>query len=100
MPILPPIRKGWGMARLSYDSVEALIYDPVSANRTATRAALYALGFRRTDSVATLEGFVEYIQKRPPDIVLCEAQDQGEELCAAIQELRQGANCGNPFIVI
>ena len=32
------------MARLSYDSVEALIYDPVSANRTATRAALYSLG--------------------------------------------------------
>ena len=37
------------MARLSYDSVEALIYDPVSANRTATRAALYSLGFRRTE---------------------------------------------------
>ena len=88
------------MARLSYDSVEALIYDPVSANRTATRAALYALGFRRTDGVSTLEACMDAIQKRAPDIVLCEAQGAGEELCAAIQELRQGGGCDNPFIVI
>ena len=88
------------MTRLSYDSVEALIYDPVSANRTATRAALYALGFRRTESVSTLEACLDSIQKEPPDIVLCEAQGAGEELCAAIQELRHGGNCGNPFIVI
>ena len=88
------------MTRLSYDSVEALIYDPVSANRTATRAALYSMGFRHTDSVATLDAMMESIQKRPPDIVLCEAQGAGEELCAAIQQLRQGGVCDNPFIVI
>jgi DNA-binding response OmpR family regulator len=89
-----------GMTRLSYDSVEALIYDPVSANRTATRAALYALGFRRTETVSTLDAFVEAIQKRPPDIAVCDAQGAGEELCAAIQQLRQGGGCDNPFIVI
>ena len=88
------------MARLTYDSVDALIYDPVSANRTATRAALYALGFRRTDGVATLEACMDAIQKRAPDIVLCEAQGAGEELCAAIQDLRQGGGCDNPFIVV
>jgi DNA-binding response OmpR family regulator len=88
------------MARLAYDSVEALIYDPVSANRTATRAALYALGFRRTDGVSTLEACMDAIQKRAPDIVLCEAQGAGEELCAAIQNLRQGGGWDNPFIVV
>ena len=88
------------MARLSYDSVEALIYDPVSANRTATRAALYALGFRRTESVSTFDAFLEAIQNNPPDIVLCEAQGAGEELCGAIQQLRQGSASANPFIVI
>jgi DNA-binding response OmpR family regulator len=88
------------MARLSYDSVEALIYDPVSANRTTTRAALYALGFRRTETVSTFDAFVETVQKRPPDIVLCEAQGAGEELCNAIQQLRQGGAGENPFIVI
>jgi DNA-binding response OmpR family regulator len=88
------------MGRLSFDSVDALIYDPVSANRTATRAALYTLGFRRTESVATLEAFVEAIQKRPPDLALCEAQGADEELCQTIQQLRQGSGGYNPFIVV
>lgn len=88
------------MARLSYDSVEALIYDPVSANRTATRAALYTLGFRRTETVSSLEAMVEAIQKCPPDIVLCEAQGAADELCSVIQQLRQGSAGHNPFIVI
>ncbi len=88
------------MARLSYDSVEALIYDPVSANRTATRAALYAIGFRRTETVSTLEAMIESIQKGAPDIVLCEAQGAVEELCSAVQQLRQGSAGYNPFIVI
>ena len=87
------------MARLSYDSVEALIYDPVSANRTATRAALYSLGFRRTETVPTLEAMIEIIQKQTPDLVLAETQGAADELCSAIQQLRQGAGY-NPFIVI
>jgi CheY-like chemotaxis protein len=88
------------MGRLSFDAVDALIYDPVSANRTATRAALYSLGFRRTETVPTLENFVERIQAAPPDIALCEAQGATDELCEAIQLLRQGGTGHNPFIVI
>jgi len=88
------------MARLSYDSVEALIYDPVSANRTATRAALYSLGFRRTETVPTLEAMVDIIQKQAPDLVLAETQGAADELCLAIQQLRQGSSGYNPFIVI
>lgn len=88
------------MSRLSFDAVDALIYDPVSGNRTATRAALYALGFRRTETVATLDAFVESVQKSPPDIAVCEAQGAVEELCGIIQSLRQGGAGHNPFIVI
>ncbi len=88
------------MSRLSYDSVDVLIYDPVPSNRTATRAALYALGFRRTETVSTLEDFVQSVQKNPPDIALCEAQGASEELCATIQQMRQGGAGHNPFIVI
>jgi DNA-binding response OmpR family regulator len=88
------------MSRLSYDSVDVLIYDPVPSNRTATRATMYALGFRRTETVSTLEAFVEAVQKNPPDIALCEAQGAAEELCATIQQLRQGGAGYNPFIVI
>jgi CheY-like chemotaxis protein len=88
------------MGRLSFDAVDTLIYDPVSANRTATRAALYSLGFRRTETVPTLENFVARIQKSPPDLALCEAQGATDELCEAIQLLRQGGAGHNPFIVV
>jgi DNA-binding response OmpR family regulator len=88
------------MSRLSYDSVDVLIYDPVPSNRTATRATMYALGFRRTETVSSLDAFIEAVQKNPPDIALCEAQGAGEELCATIQQLRQGGAGYNPFIVI
>jgi len=89
------------MSRLSFDSAETLIYDPVAANRTATRAALYNLGFRRIESVATLDAFEDQIRRRPPDLALCEAQGADAELCSLIQMLRQGANgTYNPFLVI
>ena len=88
------------MGRLSFDSVDVLIYDPVSANRTATRSALYSLGFRKTETVSTLEAFIDAVQTNPPDIALCEAQGADEELCATIQQLRQGSAGHNPFIVI
>jgi DNA-binding response OmpR family regulator len=88
------------MARLSFDTTETLIYDPVAANRTATRAALYALGFRKIDTVSTLPAFMESIQRKPPDLALCECQGADAELCKMIQELRQGAAGFNPFIVI
>ena len=86
--------------RLSYDNVEALIYDPVSANRTSTCAALYALGFRLTEMAASIDGFIEAIRKRPPDLALCEAQDAGDEPCKAIQLLRQDVEACNSFIVV
>ena len=90
----------WVMSKLSFDSVDVLIYDPVAANRTATRAAMYALGFRRTETVSTIEAFLESVQKSPPDIALCEAQGAADDLCATIQQLRQGSAGFNPFIVI
>jgi DNA-binding response OmpR family regulator len=88
------------MSRLVYESTETLVYDPVAANRTATRAALYTLGFRRIETVATLDDFLEAIRRRPPDLALCEAQGADAQLCALIQELRQGGAGYNPFIVI
>jgi DNA-binding response OmpR family regulator len=88
------------MATLSYESAQTLIYDPVSGNRASTRAALYNLGFRHIETMATLEAFAECIKRRPPDLALCEAQGSDSELCAMIQSLRQGIDGHNPFVVI
>jgi CheY-like chemotaxis protein len=88
------------MNRLLYDTVEALIYDPVSANRMATRSALYSLGFRKIETVATVASFAENLRRRPPDIAFCEMQNADGDLCEVIQSLRQGSEGSNPFIVI
>lgn len=88
------------MSRLSFDTAEVLVFDPVSANRNATRAALYTIGFRRIETVGTLDAFGESIRRRPPDLALCESQGTENELCEAIQALRQGLTTYNPFIVI
>jgi DNA-binding response OmpR family regulator len=88
------------MQRLLYDTADALVYDPVAANRMATRAVLYTLGFRRIETVPTAKAFTELLHKRPPDLALCEMQGADEELCATIQALRQGSTGYNPFIVI
>ena len=88
------------MTRLSYDNAETVIFDPVAANRTASRAALFTLGFRRIEAVATLDAFAESIKRRPPDLALCETHGVVNELCTMIQGLRQGATGYNPFIVI
>jgi DNA-binding response OmpR family regulator len=88
------------MTRLSYDGAETVVFDPVAANRTSTRTALYNLGFRRIEAVATLDALSESIKRRPPDLAVCETQGMITELCATIQALRQGATGYNPFIVI
>ena len=88
------------MGRLAYDTTETLIYDPVTANRTATRAALYTLGFRHVETVGSLDAFSDAIRRRPPDLALCESQGSDTQLCRVIQELRQGTAGFNPFIVI
>jgi len=88
------------MAKLTYETADTLVYDPVGAHRTATRAVLYTLGFRKIDTVGSVEALSEAIRKRPPDLALCEAQGADAELCGMIQELRQGAGGFNPFLVI
>ncbi len=88
------------MARLSFDNAETLVYDPVSANRAATRSALYNLGFRHIETAPTLDTFSECIKRRPPDLALCEIQNADADLCAMIQGLRQATDGYNPFIVI
>ncbi len=88
------------MTRLSYDTAEVLLYDPVTANRTATRAVLFAVGFRNVETATTTKAFEELIHKRPPDLAVCEVQSADTELCGIIQSMRQGQMGQNPFVVI
>src|SRR5215469_3759595 len=86
--------------RLVFDTADTLVFDPVAANRNATRTTLYNIGFRRIETVGNLDAFAEAVKRRPPDLALCEAHGGVDELCAMIQNLRLGVTVYNPFIVI
>jgi DNA-binding response OmpR family regulator len=88
------------MPRLSFETADTLIFDPVATNRTSTRSALYNLGFRRIEAVSAIDSLTESMKRRPPDLAICEAQGVVDELCTMIQDLRQGTSGYNPFTVI
>jgi CheY-like chemotaxis protein len=83
-----------------FDLAKILVCDPIAANRAATRSALYALGCRQIEMVANLRDLGEALDRRPPDLALCEAQVGEDELCRTIQQLRQDRESSNPFVII
>jgi DNA-binding response OmpR family regulator len=89
------------MAKLNYENVDALVYDPVALHCDATRAVLHTLGFHNVQTAPAFGEFTDALLKRSPDLILCEAQGAEVELCDLIQSLRQG-NSGhpNPFLVV
>jgi DNA-binding response OmpR family regulator len=82
-----------------YETAVTLVYDPVAANRNATRASLHSLGFRNVDLAPSLDIFEERLGKEMPDLVLAEAAGAEAEVCRLIQSLRQGALGINPFTI-
>jgi DNA-binding response OmpR family regulator len=88
------------MKSLNFETVEALVYDPVAANRSAMRAALSAFGIRHVDSVAAPVDFAYANFRRNPDIIFCEIASSDTLLCDQIQAVRSGAVGNNPFVVI
>ena len=86
--------------KLSYESADALLYDPVTANGETARAALYALGFRKLEVVGTLDLLAERLRQHTPDLVVGEVAGAESELCKLVQSLRQGVTGTNPFAVV
>lgn len=89
------------MAKYSYESSDAVIYDPVPSHRNASKAALYTLGFHKVETAPSLDSFSECLWRVQPDLAVCEAQGAEVELCDMIQQIRQcRTGHTNPFLVI
>ena len=83
-----------------YETAETLVYDPVAANRNATRASLHALGFRNVDGAASLDLLADRLRGRSPDLLIAEVAGSEAETCSLIQSVRQGTLGENPFVVV
>jgi len=86
--------------RRFFETADLLIYDPVAANRNATRASLHSLGFRRVESTPTLEALSARLRSIPPDLLLAEVSGDEQGICSLLQSVRRGELCDSPFIVI
>lgn len=86
--------------RRFFETAELLIYDPVAANRNATRASLHSLGFRRVEAVPALEALNTRICTKPPDLLIAEVSGGEQGICSLIQSVRRGDVGDNPFIVV
>ena len=83
-----------------FETAELLIYDPVAANRNATRASLHSLGFRKVEAAPSIEVLSQWLRADPPDLLLAEISGGEQEICPLIQSVRRGELGDNPFIVI
>lgn len=88
------------MPALTFETVEALVYDPVSASRSSLRGALSALGFGNIDTVSAPVDFAYANYRSNPDVLFCEIQTGESIICDQIQALRAGAIGNNPFAVV
>jgi DNA-binding response OmpR family regulator len=88
------------MTRPQYEAADALVYDPVAANRNATRASLHALGFRNVEIAATVDQLSQLLDAVTPDLLMCELAGSESKICDVIQGVRQGTRGKNPFMVV
>jgi len=83
-----------------FESADSLIYDPVPANRIATRASLYALGFNKVELADSLSALDSSLKAHSPDLLLAELAGTETALCNVVQSIRQGLLGVNPFMVV
>ena len=83
-----------------FETADILIYDPVAANRNATRASLHTLGFRRVEGAPSVEALGARLRSVPPDLLLAEVSGGEQGLCPLIQGVRRSEVGDNPFVII
>lgn len=88
------------VTRRFFETAEVLIYDPVAANRNATRASLHTIGFRKVEGAPSLDLLSARIRSAPPDLLLAEISGSEQGVCPLIQSVRRSELGDNPFVVV
>jgi len=87
-------------ASYRYDLANALVCDPVAANRMASRNALFGMGFRNIEMIGSCDDLRQWLGDNDTDLLVIEASENIEEACRVMQEIRQGKTGRNPFLII
>lgn len=85
------------MKKYKYSDVNILIADKNIQLRSGLKGVLHQSGFRNIYDASNLEQMEETIQKKCPDLLLCDIHLPGGNVCKTIRKLRHN-QCGqNPF---
>ena len=87
-------------SRPRFEHAEALLFDPVAVNRSATRGMLAALGFRKVQTPYDLNSLAQRLKGQSFDLVVLEVRPDPKPILGLIQDLRQGRIGLNPFSIV
>jgi DNA-binding response OmpR family regulator len=86
--------------QLSFESAEAMIFDPIAANRTTTRTALSMLGFRQVVATSVFSELGQLINGRALDLLVADVTHEPVKTCSFVRAIREGKSGANPFMHI
>jgi DNA-binding response OmpR family regulator len=87
-------------ARPRFDTAEALLFDPVAVNRSATRGMLASLGFRKVQTPYDMNAMGQRLKGQAFDLIIVEVRPDPKPVLGFIQDLRQGRIGLNPFTIV
>lgn len=85
------------MKKQGFDQVEILIVDKNRQLRSSLKGVLHQAGFRKITEASDLKQMEEAISITCPDLLLCDMDLEGGDVCEAIRNLRHSQNGPNPF---
>ena len=83
--------------QLSFGDARVLLFDPVAANRAATRAALTTLGFRGVVAISDIRELERIWNDQPFDLLVADITEYSAAVCDMVRSMRAGGVGSNPF---
>lgn len=88
------------LSGLSFADADALVFDPIDANRSATRMALSTLGFVRIATTAVVDDLPRLLADRMFDLLVADITQDTAKACGIVRAVRDAQAGKNPFLHI
>ena len=86
--------------RNAYRDASVLLFEPLDEVRYATRSALHQLGFETVIPVPDAERLNAVLEKKRPDLILCETEPGWSDVCDLVRRMRNHELGRDPFVSI
>ena len=88
------------MAEIDYARAPVLLFDPVHVNQRTSRYALFEIGFRQIECVASLPEFKSAITESAPAMIVAESSASDADIFNLVRSIRRSEVGSNPFVVM